>query len=60
MAITLNGIAQGFITDRIADLLRNEGFEQAVVDLGEWRDAWESSGGASVACGDARGKHRCE
>ena len=37
MAITLNGIAQGYITDRIADLLRNEGFEQAVVDLGEWR-----------------------
>jgi thiamine biosynthesis lipoprotein len=37
MAITLNGIAQGFITDRIADLLRNEGFAQAVVDLGEWR-----------------------
>jgi thiamine biosynthesis lipoprotein len=37
MAITLNGIAQGFVTDRVADLLRNEGFEQAVVDLGEWR-----------------------
>jgi hypothetical protein len=37
MAITLNGIAQGYITDRIADLLRHEGFEQAVVDLGEWR-----------------------
>jgi thiamine biosynthesis lipoprotein len=37
MAITLNGIAQGFITDRIADLLRHEGFAQAVVDLGEWR-----------------------
>lgn len=37
MAVTLNGIAQGFITDRIADLLRNEGFAQAVVDLGEWR-----------------------
>jgi FAD:protein FMN transferase len=37
MAITLNGIAQGFITDRIADLLRNEGFDQAMVDLGEWR-----------------------
>jgi FAD:protein FMN transferase len=37
MAITLNGIAQGAITDRIADLLRNEGFEQAMVDLGEWR-----------------------
>ena len=37
MAITLNGIAQGAITDRVADLVRNEGFEQAVVDLGEWR-----------------------
>ena len=36
-AITLNGIAQGFVTDRVADLLRNEGFERAVVDLGEWR-----------------------
>jgi len=37
MAITLNGIAQGFITDAIADLLRNEGFESAVIDLGEYR-----------------------
>lgn len=37
MAITLNGIAQGFITDRVADLLRSEGFENAMVDLGEWR-----------------------
>jgi thiamine biosynthesis lipoprotein len=37
MAITLNGLAQGYVTDRIADLLRHEGFEQAVVDLGEWR-----------------------
>jgi thiamine biosynthesis lipoprotein len=37
MAITLNSIAQGYITDQIADLLRNEGFESAVVDLGEIR-----------------------
>src|SRR5207237_1898603 len=37
MAITLNGIAQGFITDAIADMLRNGGFESAVVDLGEFR-----------------------
>ena len=37
MAITLNGIAQGYISDAIADLLRNEGFESAVVDLGEYR-----------------------
>jgi FAD:protein FMN transferase len=37
MAITLNGIAQGCISDAIADMLRNEGFESAVVDLGECR-----------------------
>jgi len=37
MSITLNSIAQGYITDAIADLLRNEGFESAVVDLGEIR-----------------------
>jgi FAD:protein FMN transferase len=36
MAITLNSLAQGFITDAVADLLRNEGFERAVVDLGEY------------------------
>src|SRR5678815_4911723 len=37
MAITLNGIAQGYISDAIADMLRNEGFDSAVVDLGEFR-----------------------
>jgi thiamine biosynthesis lipoprotein len=37
MGITLNSVAQGFITDAITDLIRNEGFESAVVDLGEFR-----------------------
>jgi thiamine biosynthesis lipoprotein len=37
MGITLNSLAQGFITDAAADLLRNEGFDSAVVDLGEFR-----------------------
>jgi thiamine biosynthesis lipoprotein len=37
MAITLNSVAQGAITDAIADMLRNEGFESAVVDMGEFR-----------------------
>jgi FAD:protein FMN transferase len=37
MAVTLNSLAQGFITDAAADLLRNEGFESAFVDLGEIR-----------------------
>jgi len=36
MGITLNSVAQGFITDAVADLLRHEGFESAVVDLGEF------------------------
>jgi thiamine biosynthesis lipoprotein len=36
MGITLNSIAQGFITDAITDLLRNEGFDTAVIDLGEF------------------------
>ena len=37
MAITLNGIAQGYITDRVADLLRQNGFEHALVEVGETR-----------------------
>ena len=37
MAITLNSIAQGYISDAVADMLRNDGFESAVVDLGEYR-----------------------
>jgi len=37
MAVTLNGIAQGYITDRIIDLLKNEGFEHVLADLGEIR-----------------------
>ncbi len=37
MAVTLNGIAQGYITDRVADLLRREGMRSVLVDLGEIR-----------------------
>ncbi|MCC3306402.1 FAD:protein FMN transferase [Sneathiella sp. HT1-7] len=35
MAITLNGIAQGYITDRVSDLLKSAGFEDVLVSLGE-------------------------
>jgi thiamine biosynthesis lipoprotein len=35
--ITLNGIAQGYITDRIALLLRENGVERALVNMGEYR-----------------------
>jgi thiamine biosynthesis lipoprotein len=37
MAVTLNGIAQGEITDRVAELLSAEGLEHALIDLGEFR-----------------------
>jgi FAD:protein FMN transferase len=37
MSITLNGIAQGYITDRITDLLKNEGHANVLVELGEKR-----------------------
>ena len=36
-AITLNGIAQGYITDRIVDLLRAQGIAHSLVDMGESR-----------------------
>lgn len=35
MAATLNGIAQGYVCDRVAELLRNFGFDDAMVNLGE-------------------------
>ena len=37
MALTFNGIAQGYMTDRVADLLRNAGFDHVLVQLGETR-----------------------
>jgi thiamine biosynthesis lipoprotein len=37
MALTFNGIAQGYITDRVADLLRAAGFDHCLVDMGELR-----------------------
>ncbi|MGY3603986.1 MULTISPECIES: FAD:protein FMN transferase [unclassified Bradyrhizobium] len=36
-AITLNGIAQGYVTDRIVDLLRAQGIARSLVDMGESR-----------------------
>ena len=37
MAVTLNGIAQGYITDRVAELLSDNGIERLLLDLGEVR-----------------------
>ena len=35
MALTLNGVAQGYVTDRIAGLLAERGFGDILVDMGE-------------------------
>ncbi len=35
MAITCNGIAQGYITDRVVRILRREGMTSSLVDMGE-------------------------
>ena len=35
MAITLNGIAQGYAADRIRDLLRSRGMTNVLIDMGE-------------------------
>ena len=34
--ITLNGIAQGYITDKITNMLKDKGFTNVLVDLGEF------------------------
>ncbi len=37
MAISLNGIAQGYITDRVAEVMKDMGIDQVLVNLGEMR-----------------------
>jgi thiamine biosynthesis lipoprotein len=34
MGLTLNGIAQGYLTDRIADILRRNGCDRVLADMG--------------------------
>ena len=36
-AVTLNGIAQGYATDKVVDLLREEGIDHSLIDIGETR-----------------------
>jgi thiamine biosynthesis lipoprotein len=46
MAVTLNGIAQGYITDRVAELLAEAGMPHALVDAGELRALGDGPDGA--------------
>ncbi|GKY89571.1 FAD:protein FMN transferase [Sinisalibacter aestuarii] len=51
MAVSLNGIAQGYMTDRVTELLGNEGFEHAVIELGETRALGSAPDGTPFAIG---------
>jgi len=47
MALTLNGIAQGYIADRVAGLLRAEGLDNLLVNTGEYRAVGATPAGAA-------------
>ena len=51
MAISLNGIAQGYITDRITEILGNAGFETAMIELGETRALGAAPDGSPFSVG---------
>jgi len=51
MAITLNGVAQGFITDRIVALLREAGVTNTLADIGEVRAIGARDNGSSWRVG---------
>jgi thiamine biosynthesis lipoprotein len=59
MAVTLNGIAQGYITDRIAELLRARGWTDVLIDLGELRGLGSHPDGRpwTIALPDPRRAH---
>lgn len=61
MALTLNGIAQGYVTDRVADLLRRAGMRHVLINMGEIAvlgPRWDG-GGWRVALPDG-GERRLE
>lgn len=60
MGITLNGIAQGYITDCITRLLKQGGLDRALVDMGEIRglDSRASPGDWRVGLADPRAPRR--
>ena len=52
-ALTLNGVAQGYITDRIAARLRDRGLRDVLVDMGEVRASGRGPGGQAWRAGIA-------
>lgn len=47
MSMTFNGIAQGYITDKIADLLKSHGFDNVLVNMGELRAIGPQASGSA-------------
>lgn len=45
MGLTLNGIAQGYATDRVVEILRDAGLTSSLVDMGEGRALGAKSNG---------------
>ena len=53
MALTFNGIAQGFAADRVADLMRREGLGDVMIDMGELRGMGQKAPGQDWQAGIA-------
>lgn len=51
MGLTLNGIAQGYVADRVTALLRREGLRDILVDTGEIRASGNRPGGGAWRAG---------
>lgn len=58
MALTLNGVAQGYITDRVTEILREAGFGNVIVELGETRALGARPGGKPWRIGVLEAKRR--
>ena len=60
MAITLNGIAQGFAADKVKARLQAMGIAHALIDAGEWASLGQPAhaGGWTLGLADPRDAHR--
>lgn len=54
MALTLNGIAQGFAADRLAEVARRHGLAEVLIDAGETRATGPRDWQAAIAGTDGR------
>ena len=51
MSITLNGIAQGYITDKVTELLASFGISNTLVNMGEYRALGSKNNGEDLKIG---------